>query len=67
MDTIEHRAVQGYVHICEGPKTLDEGDRASGRLTAFGARLLDRMRGDDQLNDLPYRREQFGVGGKKAA
>ena len=39
----------------------------AGRVAAFEAHLFDQMRDDHPVNDLQYRREQFGMHGKEAA
>ena len=67
IDPIEHQTTQVNVQIGGGAKALDEGDGAGGGFAAFDARLPDQMRRNDPVNDLQYRREQFGMDREQAA
>jgi hypothetical protein len=45
-------------------ETLDKRDRTGGGFAAFDVRLFDQKSGDDAMNDLQYRRQQFGMHGE---
>ena len=55
------------IQICGGPKSLNEGDRTAGGCAAFDVCLFDKKSGDDAMNDLQYRRQQFGMHGEQTA
>ncbi len=61
---IEHHAMWINVETARGTEALDERKRTGVRLAALQSRLFDQTCGNDAVNALQQRREQFVLGGK---